>query len=522
MAFEIPVIIYNSYTLPLLVGRYSARREGKRFHFTQDFLVAANDTINTAALFNTACTNAEVALNNANAALSVTWEGQTLYSFDPAANTGLVTRAAAIKRGDVNHDNLRSRLYSFEFTCELPASEFRTDASELGYFETNVTMFADTTNRPTFVFTGEYRSEKNISGGAESAISLYDDATNGGRARALAWLNSNASTWAGAAYFAYSSAGGGNYEKIEETIPGLGDGAGREPIINPYRLVYRFRSIPELSSGAGTADYTVDALEVTYLRSRSIAQAVPVPDGSGSAGGGGGNTPDSAPAARKVGGGASSAGGAFFGDASLVFQITASIAVPLSSTTDWNNLAGVYETSIKPWFEAHLAGVWAPPGGTWELESESVPIRTDANRIQIAWVVNVPNSHNFIKLDYALTYIRDWRKVFHKLADPSKPDDWDEHSPGPAKFLVQRAKGTRLTTAVSPLSVFAWLPPPGGNWSPMGRDESTVSALGAQDTDGNDITVIDFLVQRMYQYNAKSGSGGSGGGAVFTRNQWQG
>lgn len=461
-------VVYNSYTLPLLQGRFSFERSGKSFSFSQPFLVQSNTSDSD---FNTKCQAAETALNQKDGALLVTWADQTYLDLDPADNTGMLTRGVVRKAGDSRKDQRRSRLYVLEVTGLLPASEMGYSG---GGFEVEITMRMDASRRPVFIFTGEYRGES-----SSDALTTYTDGTNGGQALATAWLQTHAATIAGNSIYDGDSPLT-NYELIAEDAPSEDQ---RKQL--RYTLTYRYRIIPETAAGNASNLFTVENCTVVQNRDRRFGRIA-----EPSAGTSGGSRTAPAPGGGAVGG----------SDTPYTYVVEFEVSADLEQVIydgsgARTSMESMYETIVKPFLWQHLQDTWNPNNrGPKLLVSESVPVMTSANRMRVAWLIETSNALGLYALTYATRIRKDRRTVYRKRAD-GKQHTYDSYSPGEMWTAVQTAGGTCLG-GVDPAVL---IPLIAGKWEL--RDQEVFEDFGQHhDVAGQRIEIKDFQVVRTYIY----------------------
>lgn len=496
MANERHIVTYNSYALQSTPDRETV---GESFQFVRsdrDFFIAQNFVIfgTSDTDFNSKIQAAEIALNKANAAVSVSWENQTSHSFDPSANTGFLTRGKVSKVEGSKFNLQRSREYRFEVTGMLPASEFRTDAAAKGYLETQVQMVLDSTRRPTFVFSGEYRAEKDIAaGGVKAASTTYLAATNGAKDRAAAWLNTNAGTFSGSSLFAgdastFSSLT--NYELINEQFNDEDQDKKAQ-----YQLSFRFRGIPETAADGADSKFTIERCEITYDRTQRFASREAAQDISPT------------PPQYKV---------QF--DIKCNFTLVGYKALTSPSRT---GMAALYTNELKPFLAKHLDDVWGAgsngavvtpgPVAAYILTSESAPAETSANTMSVTWMVQSTGNYGLIAMKIVNKIQRDLRKTHVKRAD-GQEHTYDSYSPGERRMAVQDVTGTVVAGKIAPqIEGFAPFMKPvwagsGTGWELL--DESVMTDAGQMYApDGSAVRIIDFSIQRQFLWRSSSGGG---------------
>lgn len=141
-----PVVVYNGFTVPNPIGKFFFTHDYNSMTFRTNFLVKGTSAANLVSLCNTVESNLREPYEN----LTVSFGGEPEYSFNHDSNTGLLTQPKVTKiQNDVSLEI--SRMYSFEFSCQLPADksgfDFRRDASF------TITTGIDSRKTVTFNFT---------------------------------------------------------------------------------------------------------------------------------------------------------------------------------------------------------------------------------------------------------------------------------------------------------------------------------------------------------------------------------
>ena len=140
---------------------YSQRITYDAFDITLQVLVRAD----TAALFTAACVAFETAIRVRDAALAITLSGQSLRSFDPAAGTAFETFGDIVKRGNLETDSGRARVYTVTFRGRIPPPAGDNPKDE------RISISYDAERRAEITYNLTWSRE-----GATSASSAYNSA----------------------------------------------------------------------------------------------------------------------------------------------------------------------------------------------------------------------------------------------------------------------------------------------------------------------------------------------------------
>lgn len=154
-----PVIVYNGYTLPNTIEKFSYSEDEKSIQFSCVFLVLAA----SAGALNSACQAAETALSEINKDFSLTFGGSTAKNLTHIGNTGFLARPSITKITNELATET-SRAYKFSVTLGVPF-----DQSGYGYRrEGEFTVNYGPNRQRTVSFRCVYTA-----GGANSALVNY-------------------------------------------------------------------------------------------------------------------------------------------------------------------------------------------------------------------------------------------------------------------------------------------------------------------------------------------------------------
>ena len=173
-------VTYNNYTIPGDYANFTFNETYTTLSMSFEFKISHADA-----------TSAETALRIFNKDLVISFNGNSVYSYEHSSNSGLLTRPSLRKISNKSHTDTTDRFYSFSISCQLPA-----DSPGYNYRrEGNVRLSYSGSRRRTVLFSGAYTA-----GGANTALQNYQ---------------ANARTWASA----FLSAFGGDYELVQEASP---------------------------------------------------------------------------------------------------------------------------------------------------------------------------------------------------------------------------------------------------------------------------------------------------------------
>lgn len=461
MANELHTVSYAGFTIDPTSGyqpvgsfTYSKDAAAGRFMFSQDFVIHTNGG---ESAFKTLY-DAIHALNTHNGALVVTHESDsTAISHDPAAYTALNTRAKITAPGDVDRDGQRARLYRLEVTGELPATDLHGSGSEIGFVEGAYTLTLDAgTNRPIYVFSGNYTASPNVGAGTMTARETYEDSTVGARKTFTDWLDSNAIKGTSA-----------NYEIIDESRPE----DDTNNTIKQFRLVARYRIVPVVDSG-DTDRYIVDRLQIGRSRSRGHGAFQAAQDRG-------------APPSTYA----------------VTFVVRGN-----SDTIDYDDFAAEYGAKLRPYLRTHLTAVWG--GKTFVIDGENYqPVSSD-NQIVVAWTVRDTTNGSILSYRHRVRYSNDYHKRFTKLGD-GKPHSYDVQAPFHEIRAVQTGTAELLNeipTKARILQLFPYLPdPPEGAWEVATGEPEIELDHGLSTSGDTPVLIATVTLTRSYQLVASRG-----------------
>jgi len=169
-------VTYNSYAIPTTYNNFNVSETYEGFTFSCEFSISHTDA-----------DDAETDLRMWNCALTVAFDGSTVYSINPATNTGFLCQPSLNLISNTTDDDTL-RFYRFSVSCQLPASK-----SGYGYRRSgSYSISYAPTRKKTVSFSVVYTA-----GGANSAFQNY---------------TAGAKTWAAGILTAI----GGTYELISE------------------------------------------------------------------------------------------------------------------------------------------------------------------------------------------------------------------------------------------------------------------------------------------------------------------
>ena len=172
-------VVYNGYTLPLVIDKFSASENEREFSFSCTFLV----TSTSAGGLVTACQTAEEKLTEIDKAFTLSFGGSSEFSFSHSGSTGFLARPKLSKLNSTLCTET-SRAYSFSVTIQLPFTQYnaRRDAKfTVAYGETRQRVVS---------FSGNYTA---TTGG--SALTNYSHGSTGGKAWAEDILSAMTGTY---------------------------------------------------------------------------------------------------------------------------------------------------------------------------------------------------------------------------------------------------------------------------------------------------------------------------------------
>lgn len=174
-----PAVVYNSYTLPLVTGKFSHGEDFRSVRVSCEFLIAES----SASALVAACASAEQKLSEVNKDLTVSHGGSAEYSYSHSSNTGFLARPRVEKIADERATEL-TRAYRFSCECQLPMTQYGAARSR------TYTVSHAPTRQRTVSFAVEYTAS-----GGSSCSQTYADGTNGGKAWAATILSALGGTW---------------------------------------------------------------------------------------------------------------------------------------------------------------------------------------------------------------------------------------------------------------------------------------------------------------------------------------
>lgn len=159
-----PAIVYNSYTIPDVTGK---------FHFSESYTSASLSCTffiyaASSALLVAACATAEVALRQWNKDLTLSFGGTAEYSFSHSGDTGFLAQPTLTKLGGQIDTGTR-RGYKFDLKISLPANQTGYDYRRSGKIQYDSAPPA----RVTCTVSGEYTAGV-VTATPKSAKENYD------------------------------------------------------------------------------------------------------------------------------------------------------------------------------------------------------------------------------------------------------------------------------------------------------------------------------------------------------------
>lgn len=467
-------VTYNGYAITP-VGGFNYQRDPRgQTTLSCGVLVTGAD----AAAFDTALTTAREKLSAADKDLTVTFDGETHFTYSASAATALRARCSITSERPIMN---RASILMWSYTATLPAQEFRGDTAQGGFVDGTIALQLDQTYRHTYTFQGEYRSEPG-GGGAMSARELKEDATVGIRKRIEDWIDANGivtvpsgdkSDW---------------YEITVDSDSGDWTGASSyEGAILSFQATARLSIIPTVAAhNALSTKYTVEQLSISGQRINWSAAR---------------NNP-------------------------YRFAVSAVVFVDIRDDI-YDTLDELYEDDLKPFLRNHVDIVVGnsiigsiSSGGSaeagWIILEERKAYTTDKNHVQVEWSCQRYDGFGWLTLNSQTTYIDDKRKNYVKDAD-RRDDTYTIQSPGRRLRAIERYTGSYFARSkMSREDVERLLPLASGNWDLEQRVLPMVSPTRVVLFDGSSGFLHDVAIERSYTYVVASGGAtfGDGGGST--------
>lgn len=154
-------VIYNSYTLPNVYGKFFFNESFEKMSFRCTFLVTAA----TEALLVAACAAAETALRQPYQTLTLSFGGTAEYNFNHTSNTYLNPKPNLSAITDEKFTAL-TRPYQFEVSADLPADRTGVGFRRRGDYTVDTSII----NQRTVTFQFEYTA-----GGGDGSLENFND-----------------------------------------------------------------------------------------------------------------------------------------------------------------------------------------------------------------------------------------------------------------------------------------------------------------------------------------------------------
>lgn len=410
-------------------GSFSAQPHGEvSFAYDENanvtIVVEAEISNNAAAAFQSGLAGMISELNTHNKAFSLSLEGATILSYDPASRTGLRTRCRVETTKVLN----RAVLIRFVVKASLPAEAVRGDAAAGGFVDGNIGLSIDFAGRATYRFRGEWRSEA-----SEEGRTLLDSATVGVQKRINDWLDAyavmpvsgmEASSGSKSTYYQTNVSVSESDWNGTDSYPGA---VFTFEATSTYQLIR--------TDSAGTAlntDIIVESLVITPVEETRWS-----PEGQ---------------------------------DAPWIFSVDATIAIK-NQEVQASGLAEYYRDNIEPFLFNHIntaSGYLSQIGGTnddlWTIEAQQIRLVTVTNAIAVSLVLRRQTAIGWHHLEATVSFENDRRRIF--MAVGSGVDDaMDVVETGRRTRGIERYSGVYATpTKVSPSFFIDLFPPAGDGW----------------------------------------------------------